>query len=89
MGCPRPPLRFAPPPGRPHGLGRRRPFPLHRPTFLTTPLLCSFQSRKKAIFPITPSSIFFSTQSLPTLFLTVSLRAPGFLKFFTNRSLFL
>jgi hypothetical protein len=27
MSCPRPPLRFAPPPGRPHGLGRRRPFP--------------------------------------------------------------
>jgi hypothetical protein len=36
MSCPRPPLCFAPPPGRPHGLGRRRPFPLHRPASLST-----------------------------------------------------
>jgi hypothetical protein len=51
-------------------------------------LLCSVQRRKKAIFPITPFFIFFSTRGLPLFVcLTVSLRAPGFLKFFTNRSL--
>jgi hypothetical protein len=43
MSCPRPPLRFAPPAGRPHGLGRRRSFPLHRPSSLSTPFFVRFR----------------------------------------------
>jgi hypothetical protein len=51
MSCPQPPLCFAPPPGRPHGLGRRRPFPLHRPASLSTPFSVRFKGGRRPSSP--------------------------------------
>jgi hypothetical protein len=51
MSCPRPPLCFATPPGRPHGLGRRRPFPLHRSASLSTPSSVRFRGGRRPSSP--------------------------------------
>jgi hypothetical protein len=68
MSCPRPPLRFAPHPGRPHGLGHRRPSPLHRPAILS-PLFCIvWEGGRRWLFCPYPPALFPLLQNRPPLF---------------------
>jgi hypothetical protein len=50
MSCPRSPLSFAQLPGRPHGLGRRRPNPLHRPAILSLPFCIVREGGRRWLF---------------------------------------
>jgi hypothetical protein len=76
MSCPRPPLRFAPRPGRPHGLGRRRSNPLHRPTILSLAFCIVREGGRRWLFCPYPLPFFHFSKTDPLYSLTL---------FFQNR----
>jgi hypothetical protein len=68
IGCPRPPLRFAPLPGRRRAPGRRRPFPLARSASLSSSVLYREGGRKKMVVLPIPPALFPLHQNRPPLY---------------------
>jgi hypothetical protein len=69
MSCPRPPLHFAPLPGRRRAPGRRRPSPLHRPvTLFLSVLYREGWEEEDGCFAHTPLPFFHFSKTDPPLF---------------------